>query len=300
MKNKRITFLTLFMVLSIFFISCENSSNSKNDKEDDTTTVQLNEDETRFFYLVPSPEDLFEFTSDAQLIFNPDILNSTDNVEKYIDTKSKEINFGIYAADLAYCAAFSKNQETVEYLHVVRNLSDKVGISAAFDESLIKRIENIDDNKDSLKTVSSDTYYDIVTFLEKNERIGTLALISTGGWIESLYIVTNLITKYQENSASIQRIADQKIIFSNLILYLEQNKDSEYVSKTLELISPIKQIFDELEVVKVEESSNSTNTDGKIVVGGNTKIKITEEQFKKLKETISKVRNNITTNNVTL
>jgi len=288
------------MVLSIFFISCENSSNSKNDKEDDTTTVQLNEDETRFFYLVPSPEDLFEFTSDAQLIFNPDILNSTDNVEKYIDTKSKEINFGIYAADLAYCAAFSKNQETVEYLHVVRNLSDKVGISAAFDESLIKRIENIDDNKDSLKTVSSDTYYDIVTFLEKNERIGTLALISTGGWIESLYIVTNLITKYQENSASIQRIADQKIIFSNLILYLEQNKDSEYVSKTLELISPIKQIFDELEVVKVEESSNSTNTDGKIVVGGNTKIKITEEQFKKLKETISKVRNNITTNNVTL
>jgi len=286
------------MAISIFFISCENTSKSDNSDEDSTIT-QLNEDETRLFYLVPSPEDLFEFTSDAQLIFNPDILNKSENVEKYIDTKSKEINFGIYAADLAYCAAFSKNQETVEYLHVVRTLSDKVGISAAFDESLIKRIENIDDNKDSLKTVSSDTYYDIVTFLEKNDRVGTLSLISTGGWIESLYIVTNLITKYQANSASIQRIADQKIIFSNLILYLEQNKEVEYVSKTLELISPIKQIFDELEIVKIETPKTPEN-EGQIVVGGNTRINITEAQFKKLKETIAKVRNNITTNNVTL
>lgn len=299
MKNKAFIFLIMLITLSsTFFISCENTS-KKNTDEDDTTTTQLTKDETRFFYLVPSPEDLFEFTSDQELIFNPDILNPDNNVEKYIDTKSKEINFGIYAADLAYCAAFSKSQETVEYLHIVRSLSDKIGISAAFDESLIKRIENIDDNKDSLKTVSSDTYYDIVKFLDKNERTSTLALISTGGWIESLYIVSNLITKYQENSVSIQRIADQKIIFSNLILYLEQNQENESVSTTLEQILPIKQIFEELEVVTVENTNNA-NTDGKIVVGGNTKIKITEAQFKKLKETIAKVRNNITGNNVTL
>jgi hypothetical protein len=298
MKNKAFTLLLIIFTLSYFFISCEN--NSKNNKdEDDTTTTQLTKDETRFFYLVPSPEDLFEFTSDQELIFNPDLLNSDNNVEKYIDTKSKEINFGIYAADLAYCAAFSKSQETVEYLHIVRNISDKIGISAAFDESLLDRIENIDDNKDSLKTVSSDTYYDIVKFLEKNDRVSTLALISTGGWIESLYLVTNLISNYKENSVSIQRVADQKIIFSNLILYLQQNQEIESVSSTLEQIMPIKQIFDQLEVVTVE-SDNTTNNEGKIVVGGNTKIKITEEQYKKLKETIAKVRNNITGNNVTL
>lgn len=298
MKNKIFTFLIMFLALSIFFISCENNSNKNNDDED-TTTTQITKEETKFFYLVPSPEDLFEFTDDQNLIFNPEVLNSADNVEKYIDTKSKEINFGIYAADLAYCAAFSKSQETVEYLHVVRDISDKIGISAAFDESLIKRIENIDDNKDSLKNVSSDTYYDIVKFLEKNDRIGTLALISTGGWIESLYLVTSIITEFDEESASIQRIADQKIIFSNLVLYLEQNQEIEAVSNTLDQIMPIKELFDKLEVVTLEEN-HENDPEGKIVVGGNTKIKITEEQFKNLKETIAKVRNKITGNNVTL
>jgi len=298
MKNKTLLIMTMMMVLSIFIFGCENTSKNEDESDTDTSGLAIG-DEQKSFYLVPSPEDLFDFSNDTKLIFNPEVLNSTDNIEKYIDNKSKELNFGVYAADLAYCAAFSKNQETVKYLHIVRSISDKIGISAAFDESLIKRIENIDDNKDSLKTVSSDTYYDIVRFLEANKKNETLCMISVGGWLESLYLVTSLVDKYDAKSTTIQRIADQKIIFANLIQYLEQNEEIANVKTILELIQPINQIFSELEVGTSEPSKASTN-ENVISVGGNAKIMITEAQFKNLKETIAKVRNNITANNVTL
>ncbi len=287
-----ITFFTVFVSCE----GCESSSN-KEDADSDNTVVET-EDQSSF-YLIPSPEDLFEFTDDPKLIFTPTLLNGSDNVEKYIDNKSKEINFGIYAADLAYCAAFSKNQETVEYLHVVRNLGDKIGITAAFDESFAKRSESIDDNRDSLKKISSDTYFDIVRFLEQNKKTSTLCLISVGGWLESLYLVTNLVDKYDEKNITIQRIAEQRVVFANLILYLQQNDNIESVKNILKQIEPIQQVYESLQVVTEEEKSPTEKKD-KIVVGGKTKIMMNEQEFKKLRETIARVRNNIVQNNVTL
>jgi hypothetical protein len=59
----------------------------------------------------------------------------------------------------------------------------------------------------------------------------------------------------------------------------------------------LQKIYQEL---KTEEKGNSApqeNTDGKIVVGGNAKIVMTQEQFEKLKQEVAKVRNKITKNN---
>ena len=249
--------------------------------------------------MVPSPEDIFGFTEDENLHFKKELLNPISNLGKYNKTRIKEFSFGVYAADLAYSAAFNRNQETVQYLNVVRELSEKIEISGVFNESLSKRIENLLGNdKDSLISVSSDTYFDIIRYLEKHERISTLAFIAAGGWLESLYLVTQLI-EYSADEPTIQGVADQKIIFSNLILYLEQNQDEDGIQLILDEFTPIKNIFDNLEVVNIEEHPK-TDDNETIIIGGQTKIQITSEQYNELKQTISKVRNNFIENNVTL
>ena len=40
----------------------------------------------------------------------------------------KAINFGIYAADIAYCSSFEKNQETQEYFVTAKEIAKAFGI----------------------------------------------------------------------------------------------------------------------------------------------------------------------------
>ncbi len=283
----------------LLYSACSEDAGVDADNSDslDAYDVNIIDDDNLTFYLIPSPKDMFAFIKKGNLAFSSEVLNPQKNSDKYLDTKSQEIGFGIYSADLAYTAAFSRVNEATEYLKIVRNLSVKIGISSVFDDSLIKRFENMPNN-DSLIRITNDTYYDIVKFLEENERDASLAMLSTGGWLESLYIVINLKDKYSENDNVIQLIADQKNVFENLILYLGQHSDDENIKEVIKELLPIKKIYEELEVVKIENAESVNSRKNQIIVGGATKIVINEKQFNKLKETIINVRNKLAENNI--
>ncbi len=291
-------FLKFWFLAALFvgLFSCNSGNNTKKpDNAADSVDAALQNQGEETFYLIPSPEDMFAFTQDSKLKYNAVLLNPTANAAKYNDTKMRELNFGIYSADLAYSAAFGKYQESVKYLQVVRKLSDDIGMSVVFNEALAKRIENIIDNPDSLLKVTSDAYYDIVKYLEKTGRESTLALISVGGWVESIYVVSNLVEKYSQRDVTIQRLADQKIIFSNLLQYLQQKSKDPNVKSVLEDLEELKKFYDSLEVIKVEKKVQSKNKTT-IVVGGPTRIKMTDEQLKELRKVVTKLRGKLTGN----
>ena len=288
----------VIILLAINIASCNQNNKSEDDVFDEDADVGfIKEVESQTYYLIPSPEGLFSFIRDGDLKYVKDILNPTINMDKYIDTRSKELNFGIYSADLAYVASFNKYQESVDYLNTVRTLSDDIGISAVFDENLIGRIDNIIDNQDSLLKVTSDSYFSIVRYLESSNRTKTLALIVTGGWIESIYVVTNLIDNFNPKSDAVQLLADQKLVIENLMSYLEQNKEDDNIQRTINDFKNLQKIYQGLKSEKIEGQSQKKDEEGKIIVGGDTKIVMTKEQFNELKQEVAKVRNKITKNN---
>jgi hypothetical protein len=281
-------------IISVIF-ACGGGSGTEDENLNDTILQNLEQVESQTYYLIPSPEELFRFIKDGNLKFSKEVLNPTNNIDNYIDTRSKELNFGIYSADLAYVASFNKYQESVDYLNTVRTLSDEIGISAVFDRNLIGRIDNIIDDQDSLLRVTSDSYMSIVRYLESSDRKKSLALIVTGGWVESIYVVVNLLDSYEKNQKEVSLLASQRIVVANLMSYLEQMKFDENIQRTINDLKPLKEFYEGLEVEKGETTEETPQpTDGKIVVGGNTKIKMTEEQFNILKTEITKIRNKIT------
>jgi len=293
---KFLKFSPIFLVL-LWISACEDENNNNSDNKDVVENITVAQEDNLITYLIPSPKDMFAFTRDGNLQFSDAVLNEKENSDKYIDTKGLEVGFGIYSADLAYTAAFNQTGTAGEYLKVVEGLSDKIGLGSVFSESLINRFKNIE-SKDSLLKVTNDTYYDIVKFLEENDRNTSLALISVGGWVESLYIVTSIQDKYEQENDIIQLIADQKNIFENLILSLQQKENDENIKLVLKELTPIKEIYNKLEVVKIEQPAETHASKSQIVVGGSTKIVITKEQFIQLKKIISDVRNNLAGSNI--
>ena len=299
MKIKATPICAIVAASALMFQSCAGDGNNQNNQQQqqDQQQTQTNQTNENNFYLIPSPEDLFAFTKDKSLQFVPGLINPVENIDKYIDVKSKELNFGTYTADMAYCAAFEKSLESYKELTVVHPLSDAIGIGNVFTPALENRLKSLTDNRDSLKQMASDIYLNIQTFLDSKNRSKTMTLISTGGWLEFLYIVVNSVDKFEADNPTIQRIADQKIIFDNLMLRLEQQQADPSIKSTIADLTPLKAAFDELTVEK-NQTSSSTSNSGAIKVGGGMKIKMTENNFNKIKETITSVRNNITINNV--
>jgi len=287
-----------FASASILIVGSCKSDSKKNPNAIDST-LESSATGDKFgetFYQIPSPEEMFTFIKDGNLTYSPKCLNSIDNLKKYVDDKTKELNFGVYCADLAYAAAFNRYQESLKGIETVRKISEDIGISSVFDDALNKRVQNIFENPDSLLNVTNTTYYKIVSYLEENERNRTLALISIGGWLESMYIITSLVDKYSDNNKTIQRIADQRLTFNNLLQYLKKHESDPYVKEALDKLSTIKLVYDSLQEVEIQSKSNPKVGKDVIVVGGKKKIIIKKDQFEKLKTSIADYRKTITGN----
>lgn len=264
---------------------------------EETTSDGFDEIEQTTFYLLPSPEDIFAFSAD-KMKYSSALLNSFDKSETYINTKMQEINFGVYVADMAYAAAFGEYKDAAKYLQTIKGMSGKIGLESIFTQALANRIDQFIENKDSLKEIANDTYFDIKKSLESNNRNSTIAQISAGGWVECMYIITNSIEKYTENDPNIQHIADEKNVFTSLMQYLGQMTDKPGISETLNDLKPIAEAYSKLQMVDAEPSKNTktTNTEGAILIGGNKKIEITEDNFNLLKARIAQVRQQLTDN----
>lgn len=295
---KKTAILLLFLSLFVWLTGCKDGD-EESAQNQETSFAESDNNSVKTFYLVPSPEDVFGFASDENLKFDKELLNPVDNINKYDDMVSEEFNFGIYAADLAFCAASNKNDETVQYLNIVRELSQKVGLSDVFNESLVYRIEHISPVKDSLISLSNDTYFDIMRYLERNDRQITLSIMAAGGWLECMYLVVNQ-TDFDDKSETIQKVADQKIIITNLWRFLEQNSDNQNVKVVLDELKNINDLYNNIEAVETQNNITTDNNETVIIVGGSNRYVMSVDEYTELKKYINTARNKLTRNDVNL
>jgi hypothetical protein len=251
------------------------------------------EEENKSYYQIPSPDEMFGFIKESGLKYNSASLNPIQNMTSYNDPKSQALNFGIYSADLAYTAAFEEYQESIKYFGSIQKLGDQIGLSAAFDKSLIERIQNNLDNADSLVAITNTSYFSVVDYLEQNEQGDKLGLVASAGWLETVYIAANSIN-YDKDKAAVERLADQKLTLDNLIAYLEKYSENADVKEVLGMFMELEETFAILDEVDSGAGiSLKKKEGGKMVLGGGSSIKISKEQFEAIKAKISEIRNNI-------
>ena len=248
------------------------------------------------FYLYPTPGELIEIIDEGNLSFNKDLLNPVDNIDKYIDTKSRNLNLGIYMADMAYAAFFSKRTKVLNYLEVIGSLSNYLLISSEIKENLVTDFtENIADF-DSIYHFTNVYYYDIMHELENNNNTNIMTLIISGAYIECIYIAVNLAGKYEDNSAIIQKVAEQKFAFINLVKSCELQKTNRNIAEVLKYLVEIQEIYKQVKMTEGTKREMIRTPDGKIRFKGGPTLRIEKNEFYELKESITRIRTEIINN----
>jgi hypothetical protein len=228
--------------------------------------------------------------------YNEEILNPTENVSKYVTNKSMALNLGIYSTDLSYASLFDQTQATINYMDAAKKMAEGLGILNVIDEETVNRLEANINNRDIIMDIISETIMNSSSFFEENDRQAMSAIVLVGGWVEGLYIATNLVGPDVdlENNELVKRIVDQKLTLSMVYNILEENMDNDDVKNIISQVDQIKQIYDKIEI-KSSEIEPVTDEETKVItLKSTTRVKMSPDTFNQLKEQVKVIRNNFT------
>lgn len=266
--------LSLAVVAVVVVSSCANDSRKQSQQkamdELNVEDVILDEEELTVNYKIPSPLEMFVRMQKRNVPFNMELPNKPSNASRYVTQYQQAVNMGVYASDMAYCCIVGNSQHTLEYFNLVKNLSVEIGLYEGINKELADRVLDNLSETDTLISVTSDSYHDVVTYIEEQGLADIQCLVVASAWIESLYLCLMPMKQNALTDDDMELIQDHQVLLENLIELLDQNKQSGNVAKLLEELQLIQSVYD----------VTYQNADGKV----------TQQQFVNIVNTIADVR----------
>lgn len=297
MKRKNLI-IGLFCASTTLMVACGGPSEENEVQNveitDTTETAPVDTETANVDYAVPTPNELFEIIKLQGGEQQTNLVNTLENSENYVDLKSKSINFGVYSADIAYLSCFGIGTDFLQYFKKIEELGEELGITGAFDEELMDRIENNEGDSDSLFAISNDSYYESYFYLEENDKGVELSLIMVGGYVESLYIICNLVDTYDSEDPIVKKIGDQKIVLENLIDFISEYAEDSDVSGVIDDLLSLSDVFKTTMEFEETESSVTNDDSGTLILSGGGSFTMTEAAFDAIKAKANELREKYT------
>jgi hypothetical protein len=282
--------IILASVVILTFTGCKDGERVDDGEAEQVKTEETKTSSNETFFQVPSPGEMLTFIKMVGGKNNKNIsfLNSIAKEKEYSDPKLKALNFGIYSCDLSYCSIFEIGSEALKYFKAVKIMGDEIGVSTAIQPEILKRLEKNIGSPDSLAVITDDVYFQSFEALEDSKQGPTLALVVAGGWLESIFIATNL-AKFEEKSPVIERLADQKYTLENLVEFLRKHESDANVAAVR---ADFEGMLAEFNKISEKDAGPAGKKESKgATLSGGKQLVITEEVYKNIAAKISSVRN---------
>lgn len=264
------------LISTLFLASCSNEPKQETTEEKPFVAeeaVDLTNAEAMMNNM-PSPIEMAILIKHEGARYDKELLNDVKNISKYTTNAKKAINIGVYSADVGYTTLFKQTQETYFYFNNIRKLSDEIGLSSAFDQTMFDRVESNVENRDSLIGIITQAYQVANRFLKDNNRMSTSVLMVGGAWVECMYIATRLSSNGKINPQIAARVAEQEITLSKLLTTMNDFKSDENVAAMIPQLQSLKAIMEK----------------GKIATPKDDDFLINEAQYKELVAKTAEVR----------
>ena len=297
-SNSVLTFLIFF---SLLLASCR--SGGKGEKKDADSVVVSGADATvyedikqaeKIFYTLPSPLESAMLIKSAGALFEDNLLNPIENTKNYSTNKSMALNLGIYTCDLSFASLYDQTQLIINYMNAAKKMADGLGILDAINEEDIDKLEANIHNTDVIMDIVSQTYLNSNSYLEENSQPAIAAIVLAGGWLEGLFISTQLVDMKDFNGNKlVGRIIDQKLSVDILIRLLESNAGHPAVDELIIEVKRVKVVFDKITLTTSPVRPEYDQTTNVTVLKSEVKSDLSPEVFQELSVLVAEIRGNL-------
>ena len=258
-----------FFLFAIPFLllSCEETNTTTFSKlpsfnlNQDSSTIQQKSHVEKIYFNVPSTMKTAYILKKAGATYDASFPLNPNKANDDFTTEQQALLLGIYGSDLNYTIVSNKNQETIYYLNSINSLGEKLGLGNILNQEMKNRIEKNVNSKDSMQVIITDLFWKIEQSLNEDGRSRIGALIVTGGWIEGLYVATQIAIKMPENIKIKSIICQQKFSSKDVLELVKNSCSSEFISDVV--LRPLEQINASLSTIKTRKEfySSELNVD---------------------------------------
>lgn len=246
----------------------------------------------RIFNALPSPLESAMLIKSAGAKFDEKLLNSVSNQNNYVTSKAMALNLGVYTCDLSFASLYEQTQLLIDYMTAAKKMADGLGILKAIQQEDLDKLEANINNSEVIIDVVSQTFMNSNSELEDMGRTAVASTVLVGGWIEGLYISTQLVDMNDFNGNKlVGRIIDQKLSIDILLNLLKNSKGDPSIDELIVQVEKLKAVFDKFSIKSGPVRPEYDKTTNTTVLKSEVKTDMTPEIFKELSIVVAEIRN---------
>ncbi len=302
MNSKLVTRTILYAASILFFAAVLSGCGDRGKSDQGKTRIDLGKEDLqilddikqaeRIFRSLPSPLESAMLIRSAGARFDKDLLNPVDNASNYTTNKSMALNLGIYTCDLSFASLYDQTAIIINYMNAAKKMADGLGILDAINQETIEKLEENINNTDVIMEIVSETFLNSNSYLEDNEQPAIAATVLVGGWIEGLYIATQLVDMNDfENNKLVSTIVDQKLSIGILFDLLKDNAGHPAIDELLTQLDGLYKVFDKIKLTSTPITTEVDRQTNVTILKSEVKTDMTKKTFEELRSTVASIRN---------
>lgn len=279
-------FLCFLISGTLLYSGCGNESNesnqtSLNDSLKKAASVNASSNAPKIFAL-PAPLQIATALKNANIPYNEKQLTASKSTRIYPSDYMRALNLGVYTIDIGYSVVYNQRQTALNYHSIMDKLISELNIVSDVIPQSNKRFEKNIDNTDSLCTILLDACNGIQKDFQVNKREYIGWYITSGGYIEGLYLALN--TKGLQQTKEFNNLLGQQKLFLDNVLEVSNYLDKRPEFDDLYLkLGALQELFAPINVTVKDNKSNQP------VIS----CVYTTDQLKDLLAKVTEIRNSI-------
>jgi hypothetical protein len=292
----------IILLLVPFAFSCKHRVKEKDSfvpsfstfKSDTTVSREL-APKNEIFYGILTPVQICTIFSRLGIAYNNSVLNPISNRDLYLSSSKASINCGVYGVDFGYLNLFGIGQQMIDFMVTIREMSDKLGIPDSYLTNPIKKVQSNISEPDTVLYLMNNAYTKMEAHLRESGRESTAGLMIMGGWVEAMFIATQLVYNPEKPDPEvIQKIAQQKYTLTSLLSFLKNYYDDPVVVYYSKKLKYLKNYFDSFDIY-FKKGDLEIDTTRQVFRSTGSQMTVTVETLNKVRDYVSKLRTEMVT-----
>jgi hypothetical protein len=289
--------LSVLILIAAFSFSCSQKTPVKKKKDPSFSTIKPGSElkgqgdaKSEIFYGLLTPVEITAIFSRLGVPYEKAALNPTTNNDLYNSNAKAAVNLGIYGVDFGYIKMFSLSQQMIDYILTIKDMSNKLGIPDKYLMDPIKKLESDISSPDTILALVNKSYSDIENHLRKEGRESTAGLMLMGGWVEALYLTTQLLFNAERpDTVVVQKIAQQKYTLTSLLSFMKNYYDDPVVVYYTKKLIFLKKDFDKFDIY-FKKGDLEIDKTRQVLMASGSETNVTLETLTRIKDYVAKLR----------